>query len=186
MTESETQVDGRFQSVAFGWVPTSLTFIRLVLGVSFPFIPARWRLAVLLAAASTEFLDGQLARVLRATSRFGRILDPIADKVFVIAVLLTFLAENVVTPVQLCLVMSRDIVVIVGAAWVALRRGPSALHQMPPSLLGKLATAGQLLLLVTLNLTTQGKQPLIVAVSALSIAAGVDYVRRFRSPVSHL
>jgi CDP-diacylglycerol--glycerol-3-phosphate 3-phosphatidyltransferase/cardiolipin synthase len=130
---------------------------------------------------ATEFLDGQIARLLHATSITGRILDPIADKVFVIAVLATLLKEGTLTFGQLLLVTSRDIIVIVGAAWVAARRGLSALRRMPPSLLGKLATAAQLIFVLALNVTTHGERALLLVVSGLSLAAGVDYIRRFRS-----
>jgi CDP-diacylglycerol--glycerol-3-phosphate 3-phosphatidyltransferase/cardiolipin synthase len=161
--------------------PTSLTVLRLVLGIAFPWTSAQWRLAALVAAMATEFLDGQIARLLHAESITGRILDPIADKVFVIAVLATLLKEGTLTFGQLLLVISRDIIVIVGASWFAARRGLSALRRMPPSLLGKLATAAQLLFLLALNVTTRGESALLLVVSGLSLAAGVDYIRRFRS-----
>src|SRR6516165_3049099 len=46
-------------------VPNLLTLTRLALGVAFPLIPAGWRVTALLVAAATEFLDGQIARLLR-------------------------------------------------------------------------------------------------------------------------
>jgi phosphatidylglycerophosphate synthase len=170
----------RVRSLIVGALPNSLTLVRLGLGIAFPLIPSRWWLAALLAAAATEFLDGQLARLLHARSTTGRILDPIADKVFVVAALATLLSEGAVTLGQLLLVASRDVIVTVGVPWVAMRRGFSALKRMPPSLLGKLATAAQLLYLLALIVAPQGSAPILLVASGLGLAAGGDYIRRFR------
>ena len=76
-------------------LPNMLTFARIL---AIPVIVAltvadiaffRWiALALFAAAAITDFLDGFLARVLEQTSPLGRMLDPIADKLLVGALLL--------------------------------------------------------------------------------------------------
>jgi phosphatidylglycerophosphate synthase len=161
-------------------VPNLLTSVRLALGVAFPLIPATSRWAALLTAVATEFLDGQVARLLRVPGAMGRILDPIADKVFVVSVLATLMWEGTMVPWQLIAVMSRDFIVTAGALWIASRRGPSALRHMPPSLLGKSATAAQFLLLLATVASQKVDAILLLITSALSLAAGIDYVRRFR------
>jgi phosphatidylglycerophosphate synthase len=170
----------RAQPPIVGALPNALTLVRLALGVAFPLIPEPWRLSALLAATATEFLDGWTARRLHATGTTGRLLDPVADKVFVIGVLATLLVEGAVTPGQLLLAASRDVIVTAGAFWVAVRRGTSALHRMPPSLLGKLTTAAQFSFLLALFLAPRLRLPLLAAASGLGLAAGIDYVRRFR------
>lgn len=77
-------------------LPNMLTFARIL---AIPVIVAlmvtdiayfRWiALALYAAAAFTDFLDGYLARVLNQTSPLGRMLDPVADKLLVGALLLT-------------------------------------------------------------------------------------------------
>jgi phosphatidylglycerophosphate synthase len=162
------------------WLPNLLTLGRLALGLAFPMLPARWRLVALLVATATEFLDGQIARLLHAPSAVGRALDPIADKVFVTSVLATLLWESVVAAWQLILVASRDIIVMAGALGVVARCGRSALRRITPSLLGKLATAAQFLFLLSVVAThAVGSIPLILA-SAFSLAAGIAYAMRFR------
>jgi CDP-diacylglycerol--glycerol-3-phosphate 3-phosphatidyltransferase len=161
-------------------VPNLLTLTRLALGVAFPLIPAKWRVAALLVGAATEFLDGQIARLLRVKSVTGRILDPIADKIFVVSVLVTLLVEGAVKSWQLILVISRDIVVTAGALCVAARRGISALRSMPPSPLGKLTTAAQFIFIVTMAVTQQVNLIILIVASVLSTAAAIDYMRRFR------
>jgi cardiolipin synthase len=157
-----------------------MTSVRLALGVAFPFLPVASRWAALLAAAATELLDGQVARHLRVKSTIGRILDPIADKVFVASVLATLMWDGTMAPWQVILVTSRDIIVTAGALWLVARRGPSALRHMPPSLLGKSATAAQFLLLLAVVASREVDAILLLITSALSLAAGIDYAMRFR------
>ena len=77
-------------------LPNLLTYGRVAavpLVVAFLFWPAdawaRWSaLAIYAAAAITDFFDGYLARAWSQQSSLGRMLDPIADKLLVAAVLL--------------------------------------------------------------------------------------------------
>src|ERR1700733_7456600 len=55
----------------------------------------RWvAVAVFIAAGITDFLDGYYARIWHQYSAFGRMLDPIADKLLVASCLLMLAAEN--------------------------------------------------------------------------------------------
>jgi cardiolipin synthase (CMP-forming) len=57
----------------------------------------RWvALAIFLAAAVTDFLDGYLARIWSQQSSFGRMLDPIADKLLVACCLLMLAADGTI------------------------------------------------------------------------------------------
>lgn len=59
-------------------------------------VGARWMaLAIYIAAAITDFLDGYLARRWQQQSSLGRMLDPIADKVLVAVVLLVLCSEQI-------------------------------------------------------------------------------------------
>ncbi len=58
---------------------------------------ARWgALAIFLIASITDFFDGYLARIWKQTSTIGRMLDPIADKLLVSAVLLLLAADGTI------------------------------------------------------------------------------------------
>lgn len=76
---------------------------------------ARWAaLAVFIAAAITDFLDGYLARAWAMQSALGRMLDPIADKLIVAASLLMLAADQTIQGVSLLaavIIMSREILV---------------------------------------------------------------------------
>src|SRR6516225_8830532 len=62
------------------------------LAVGVRFALARWAFAAFVLAALSDFLDGWLARRLNATSVWGAILDPIADKALIAAATLGLLA----------------------------------------------------------------------------------------------
>ena len=71
-------------------------------------------LAVFLAASITDFFDGWLARKLNAQSRFGTMLDPIADKLLVAAVLVMLIERGTATPADsaaILLILGREIFV---------------------------------------------------------------------------
>jgi cardiolipin synthase len=53
-----------------------------------------WALAVLVASGATDWLDGKLARVLGQMSKLGALMDPLADRLYVIVALLTFAARG--------------------------------------------------------------------------------------------
>jgi cardiolipin synthase (CMP-forming) len=56
--------------------------------------PAWIAAALVVFAALTDFLDGHIARAQAEVTRLGGILDPIADKVFIVTALLLLLAEG--------------------------------------------------------------------------------------------
>jgi CDP-diacylglycerol--glycerol-3-phosphate 3-phosphatidyltransferase len=86
------------------YVPNILTFCRLVLTVVFlvmviyaPGVPHEkvvwfWDVAfaIFVIAGVTDLIDGPIARGLGVTSKFGRIMDPLADKVLVIGAFVCF------------------------------------------------------------------------------------------------
>lgn len=164
-------------------VPNGFSLVRLLLGVVFPLLPSEWRLGVVLFAGLTDLLDGLSARWLKAESRFGRLLDPVADKVFVLVLVGTFLAEGVLTWAWLLGVAARDVTVLLGGAVVGVVLGVGGrwrrVRAPAPSWLGKCTTAAQFAVLAVA--AAGGAVPLAVLASTtvLSVAAAVDYARRF-------
>ncbi|HEY9388202.1 MAG TPA: CDP-alcohol phosphatidyltransferase family protein [Mycobacteriales bacterium] len=95
-----------------------------------------WALAVLATAAVTDYLDGKLARALGQTSRLGILLDPAADRLYILATVVAFVVRDIIPLWLAVLLLGRDLVV--GMGLLVLRRhgyGPLPVHQ-----LGKAAT----------------------------------------------
>ena len=66
---------------------------------------------IFLAAAFTDYLDGQIARSRRQVSRLGQLLDPIADKLLISAALIS-LVENRLAPAwAVCIIIGRELAV---------------------------------------------------------------------------
>jgi phosphatidylglycerophosphate synthase len=170
--------------VAGGWhdaltVPNALTIARLLLGVCFPLFPESWRLPVVGIAMVTDMLDGATGRRFGVCSRLGKVLDPIADKVFLAGVLGTLLWEGTVSVGELALVGVRDIVVIVGAAAGLMLRAWPAFERMTPTWLSKFTTAAQFAFFLVLLAMPQYREIAFVLTVILSVLAGIQYLWLF-------
>jgi len=149
----------------------------MLLGVAFPLVPPEWRLWLIIAAAITDFLDGFLARLLHAESELGRMLDPIADKVFVLILVGTLIAEGTLHPLWALGIAARDLAVILGVIVVVLQRRWQTTREMRPSWLGKCTTAGQFAVLLVLVVWGTAPVWLLALTTLLSVAAAVGYAR---------
>ena len=126
-------------------------------------------------AALTDQVDGFLARRWRVESEFGKLADPLADRLMIdAAVVLLWLADRL-PALALAIIVARD-ALLVGGSRFAMRRG----FEFRVSFLGKTATWVLYASLFFVLLTKQGADwPLGVfwAGLALAVAAGVLYVR---------
>lgn len=177
----ESKPDDKRASSVFALIPNLLSLARLALGFVFPWIAPSWRVGVVIAAAVSDLLDGVISRKLHATSTAGRILDPIADKLFVTCVMLTLVLEGALKIWQVALVASRDLAVVLGIVAVAVLEGWSSMKRMPPSWLGKITTAAQFVFLLAVLHYRDVILVVFVPTAAVSVLAGVDYLRRYRT-----
>jgi CDP-diacylglycerol--glycerol-3-phosphate 3-phosphatidyltransferase len=83
---------------------------------------AYWASAVFAVAMATDQVDGWLARRRQQESALGKLLDPIADKVLVIAVLVMLVGEGVAPAWMVALIVVREIA-ISGLRLAAIERG---------------------------------------------------------------
>lgn len=79
-------------------------------------------LAVFIIASVTDFIDGHIARKYNQVSDFGKFLDPLADKLLVIAVMVMFCQWNVMPGWALMIVLTREFAVT-GLRLVAVGKG---------------------------------------------------------------
>jgi cardiolipin synthase (CMP-forming) len=156
-------------------IPNALSASRLVLGLAFPFTPAEWRLWVVAVAALSDMLDGLVARWLGAESDTGRLLDPVADKVFVLMLMGTLIAEGTLHPLWALALALRDVVVLIGLVYTVARRQWAKGRKMRPSRLGKCTTAAQFAVLLVLAGWNEAPLWLLVPTVLLSAAAAIHY-----------
>lgn len=108
------------------WLPNALTLLRLAVLPVFWLMLARGRgpsrtAAWLFAAIGlTDMADGMLARRLGAQTTFGRVVDPLADRLLVAVALIGLVRRRRFRPLGPLLLMARDAASIVG--FVLMRR----------------------------------------------------------------
>ncbi len=79
-------------------------------------------IVLMFAGALTDFLDGLLARMLDQVTDFGRLLDPAADKVCIIAIAAALVAVGDVPIWYAVLVALRDVLIVAGSLQIIARR----------------------------------------------------------------
>ena len=146
----------RYNTTRVLTVPNLISFIRLAGVPVFLWCLLVWRqdvvaVVVLAVAGVTDFLDGYLARAWKQVSRVGQVLDPIADRTYIVAIIVG-LAVRGFLPWELVVVLiGRDL--MLATLIPSLRaRGYS---NLPVHFLGKIAT---FCLLYSFPLVLLGKQ----------------------------
>ena len=156
-------------------LPNAISLSRIVFAAGFVAVPeAGARLALIGAASATDFLDGWVARRRGSVSRWGALIDPLADRAFVLAAVASFVARGELSPGQAVTLLARDIATalgfVVAQAVPALRRARFVARP-----LGKLVTMLQLATLFAVLLAPWLVAWLIVAIGVLSAGAIADY-----------
>ena len=121
-------------------VPNLLSLLRLA-GVPIYFLLVHDQryleaVSVLFLAGATDYLDGKIARRFNQSSRLGELLDPAADRLYIVAILFSLWQLDLVPLALLLALFGRD--VILGVLLVAMKR-----RGLPPfkvTYLGKAAT----------------------------------------------
>ena len=135
-----------------------------------------WATALFAVAMTTDWFDGRIARRRGRTSPLGSLLDPVADKVLVLAVLVMLIGERVVPAWMVAAIVVRELL-ITGLRQAAIERGV-VLHARD---LGKLKTWAQGIAAAVGGFTAAAGWnddiawwALLVAV-VLTLVSGLDY-----------
>ncbi|TCI95956.1 CDP-alcohol phosphatidyltransferase family protein [Aeromicrobium sp. IC_218] len=126
-------------------IPNALSFLRLLLVPVFLWLVLgpeldEIALLVLMASGITDYLDGKLARDLGQMSKIGAILDPVADRLYILAVVVGLGMRDII-PWWLAVLLPLRDVFLFGLVPFLRTRGYSSL---PVHFLGKAATAALL------------------------------------------
>lgn len=149
-----------------------LMFAALFLLMSDPVL----RVGLIALSGLTDVLDGWIARHAHLTSRLGALIDPVGDRGFAVTAILALLLDGLLTPVQVCLLLLRDVMTAVG--YLIARLVPALQGvEFKARTLGKLTTALQTVTLLAALLLPVLVKPLVATVAVLATAAVVDYSR---------
>ncbi len=170
-------------------LPNKLTLLRIAASpvilvlypLDFGFINVLCAL-IFAVAGATDYVDGYIARKYNASSKFGTVLDPVADKVLVASGIIVLAANHAAPIWMLGLLLCRDIV-ISGVRLLASE------HQyvIPVGQMGKAKTLAQMIAIFCLMIDFQlfkldfhaaGVYFLIVALF-FSLYSGYQYIRDF-------
>jgi len=162
-------------------VPNALTVFRILLvpvlaALLLSELPEGDLLAagVFSVASLTDALDGWIARRNRSVTNFGKLMDPLADKLLVTAALVSLVALNRVAAWVAMVIIAREFAVT-GLRLIAMEQGG---HVIPASALGKLKTTTQIAMVLVLILVDGSPTPvdvLVWATVAITVASGADY-----------
>jgi len=174
--------------------PNVLTVVRIFLipvFLVFYFIDIpNWEVysvIIFIVAAFTDWLDGYLARKNKQVSNFGKLWDPIADKLLVLAALLLLLAIGRISFIVLLILEGRELI-MGGVRAQAASRGVVIAADMA----GKVKTVTQFIAVVLLllndwffaNLPFSLGQVLIWVSAALSVYSCIGYFVKNRALLS--
>ena len=141
-----------------------------------------WGIGIALLAMLTDKLDGDLARYLHAESEWGRILDPLADKVAVATIAIILLWLGIIPLWFVIVLVARDLLILAGGLYLKKRTG----EVLPSNMAGKWAVG---VISMTMVLALIDENMWIVPVGiwmsvAMVLLSTVLYVKRFVAVVS--
>jgi CDP-diacylglycerol--glycerol-3-phosphate 3-phosphatidyltransferase len=125
---------------------------------------------VFAVASATDFVDGWLARSRGAVTTFGKVMDPIADKLLVIAALISLVSLDRLAVWVAAVIIVRELAVTIARA-----RAPEVI---PAAGWGKLKTGVQVLaifFLVALDPAPAWVDGLVYAAVAVTVISGIDF-----------
>ena len=174
-------------------LPNKLTLARMI---AVPFFIAAYllgyypvALVIFVAASITDYFDGNIARKQGLVTNFGKIMDPLADKILVYSALCLFIESDLIRAWMLILILAREFVVA-GMRTVAASEGTVLAAGMS----GKIKTVLQMVavILYLLALCLTDARPTVITVAnivfyaslVMTVYSGSEYVLKNRSVFS--
>lgn len=133
-------------------------------------------LCFMFVGALTDFFDGYLARKRNESTKLGKILDPLADKIGIGAMIITFYMFDQIPFWIVAIIIGRDLLIVLGALLLM-----GKIKDVPSSELAGKVTAFMLaLLMFVYMLEWKSIEPIIVIATILSISYSLlDYILKF-------
>lgn len=182
------RIDEATAAGGIAWsVPNQITVLRILLTPLFiAFLVYGMRVPALIIfclSGVTDALDGMIARRYHQETTLGSILDPLADKILLVASFWVLTTMGLIPTWVTILVVSRDALIVGGALYLRVFQEESA---MPPSVMGKITTCVQLATVfwVLLFYFIYGREalsldPFLMAAGILTFMSGFQYLFGF-------
>ena len=144
-----------------------------------------WACLVFIIASITDMLDGRIARSRNMVTNFGKIMDPLADKVLVYAAFCLFIEKDVMPGWMLIIILAREFAVS-GMRTVAASQGKVVAAGMT----GKIKTVLQMFAVIFLILKPYGTaldiigKVLLWASLVMTVVSGAEYIIKNKSVFS--
>lgn len=108
-----------------------LSLLRLLLAIPFIILFEYWNqpginqviIFLVIFASITDILDGYFARKLNQITEFGKIIDPLADKIAMASVLIGILSNELLPFYYFVLIIFRDLLILLGGIFIAKKTG---------------------------------------------------------------
>jgi CDP-diacylglycerol--glycerol-3-phosphate 3-phosphatidyltransferase len=131
---------------------------------------------VFAVASATDAIDGYLARARGSITTFGKLMDPIADKLLIVAALIALVSLGRLDAWVAMVVIAREFAVTVLRVAVGTQQG----MVISASWLGKLKTVVQVAMVMALIIAGAGPRPLgvsllVYAAVLITVLSGADY-----------
>jgi len=155
----------------------TLSLTRLPMAAAFVLVEdVWWRVALVVGAGLTDFLDGWIARHKDLATWWGALIDPLADRGFVVVALVTLLVQGWLAPWAFVLLLLRDVATAVGflVAKAMPRLRPV---EFKARMLGKVVTTLQLAALLAVLVAPVLVAPLVLATGLTALLSVVDYTQ---------
>jgi CDP-diacylglycerol--glycerol-3-phosphate 3-phosphatidyltransferase len=169
-------------------IPNLLSMLRLLLAIPFALVLTSgipdakwWAVGIAVLGILTDRLDGDLARYFHSESEWGKILDPLADKVAVATTGLVLLWLGIIPLWFVVVLIVRDLLILAGGLYLKGRTG----EVLPSNMAGKIAVGViSMTLLLALIDQTMWIVPVGIWVSVgMVLISTAGYIRRFVSVV---
>lgn len=137
-------------------------------------------IVIFLLAILSDALDGCIARVKGERTNMGTFLDPLADKLLLICAYISLSlvkslpAQFRLAPWVVITVISRDAIIVLGAAIIYMANGKL---KIAPTVLGKITTVLQMLVVLALLLQLKIFLPLLYVMVGFTVLSGLDYMK---------
>ena len=164
-------------------IPNLITILRVLLVPIFVIYIINDRtlgsLIIFVIASVSDALDGFIAKVFHQKSDLGAYLDPLSDKILLVTAYITLAILKMIPSWLAVLIISRDVIILLGVLVLYLNRHPVKVH---PSLLSKSTTCLQIAtILMVLSNGYLNIEPLKIyafwLTAGFTIASGLQYIR---------